>query len=165
MGHIHALFVHIIGHLVVDDLEKYIMPIFMHKGIFNFCMRFCLFNTLSFTKVDGLPHFGNLNQLKLVLYDCNYWEFLAEFLNSAPNLEGLDLEDVSTICVHLYYIIPPCVLKLILINQFFFHRQRAESDEEELSELQWNPPTVVPSYLSSLTPQDYLHKEIQGMAS
>lgn len=41
------------------------------------------------------------------------------------------------------------VLKSILINQFFFHRQRAESDEEELSELQWNPPTVVPICLVS----------------
>ncbi|KAL6176143.1 hypothetical protein ACLB2K_052779 [Fragaria x ananassa] len=38
-----------------------------------------------------LPAFGNLNQLELVLWDCNYMELLALFLHSAPNLEDIIL--------------------------------------------------------------------------
>ncbi|XP_050370683.1 F-box/LRR-repeat protein At3g26922-like [Argentina anserina] len=40
-----------------------------------------------------LPSFGNLNQLTLVFWGHSCWELLARFLNSAPNLEVLVLDD------------------------------------------------------------------------
>ncbi|PRQ33652.1 putative F-box domain, FBD domain, leucine-rich repeat domain, L domain-containing protein [Rosa chinensis] len=40
-----------------------------------------------------LPSFGNVNQLRLAFGDHSCWELLARFLNSAPNLEILVLDD------------------------------------------------------------------------
>lgn len=40
-----------------------------------------------------LPAFDNLNQLRLDLWDCNYWELLAEFLQNAPNLKFFVLDN------------------------------------------------------------------------
>lgn len=50
---------------------------------------------LSFTEDCCLPAFGNLTELELVFCDGDYWKFLAVLLQKAPNLEYLDLEDVS----------------------------------------------------------------------
>ncbi|KAM5584052.1 hypothetical protein ABKV19_003763 [Rosa sericea] len=40
-----------------------------------------------------LPAFGNMNQLKLVLWDLCCWDVLVWFLNSSPNLEDVVLEN------------------------------------------------------------------------
>ncbi|BFG28439.1 hypothetical protein CerSpe_147130 [Prunus speciosa] len=44
-------------------------------------------------RAGDLPFFPNLNQLKVVVDHCKYWDFLAVLLENAPNLEDLDLED------------------------------------------------------------------------
>ncbi|XP_050369393.1 putative FBD-associated F-box protein At5g53635 [Argentina anserina] len=85
-----------------------------------------------------LPALGNLNQLKLVLWDCNYVESLAGFLHSAPNLEDLVLEtsikfevEDSVVQWNPHEDVPVCLsshLKTISITGF-----RGRQDEMEMA--------------------------------
>ncbi|KAL6283329.1 hypothetical protein ACE6H2_014258 [Prunus campanulata] len=47
----------------------------------------------SYLRAGDLPLFPNLNQLKVVVDRCKYWDLLAVLLENAPNLEDLDLKD------------------------------------------------------------------------
>ncbi|KAM1228724.1 hypothetical protein ACFX2J_007790 [Malus domestica] len=78
--------------------------------------------SLSSHSLEGdLPAFDNLNQLKLVFYNCGYWRFLTNLLERSPNLEYLVFEHKDcTICNvedFRHEFIPPEVVPISLSSQ------------------------------------------------
>ncbi|CAN6558392.1 unnamed protein product [Malus baccata var. baccata] len=78
--------------------------------------------SLSSHSLEGdLPAFDNLNQLKLVFYNCGYWRSLTNLLERSPNLEYLVFEHKDcTICNvedFRHEFIPPEVVPISLSSQ------------------------------------------------
>ncbi|TQD90272.1 hypothetical protein C1H46_024189 [Malus baccata] len=133
----------------VEDIHQYAeqhdRAIAIFKDICN-----VKYLSLSAHNLEGdLPAFDNLNQLKLVLFDCDYWRFLTKLLQRSPNLEHLVFEHKVQRSYSYSTPIPAgSLISGAFVDCYKEFVKCSECNEEDF-EHEFYPPEIVPVSLSS----------------
>ncbi|CAN6694058.1 unnamed protein product [Malus baccata var. baccata] len=133
----------------VEDIHQYAeqhdRAIAIFKDICN-----VKYLSLSAHNLEGdLPAFDNLNQLKLVLFDCDYWRFLTKLLQRSPNLEHLVFEHKVQRSYSYSTPIPAgSLISGAFVDCYKEFVKCSECNEEDF-EHEFYPPEIVPISLSS----------------